>query len=59
MLSQEQGLKEVFENPKSVFSLLSPEEKESVADAGIDELVAMVYFANLRADLITKIRYSA
>lgn len=30
MLSQEQGLKEVFENPKSVFSLLSPEEKEEL-----------------------------
>lgn len=27
MLSKEQGLKEIFENPKSVFSLLSPEER--------------------------------
>lgn len=27
MLSQEQGLKEIFGNPKSVFSLLSPEER--------------------------------
>lgn len=30
MLSQEQGLKEIFENSKSVFSLLSPEEREEL-----------------------------
>lgn len=30
MLSQEQGVKEIFENPKSVFSLLSPQEKEDL-----------------------------
>ncbi len=30
MLSQEQGIKEIFENPKSVFSLLSPPEKEDL-----------------------------
>jgi len=30
MLSQEQGIKEIFENPKSVFSLLSPQEKEEL-----------------------------
>ncbi|WP_163716765.1 Crp/Fnr family transcriptional regulator [Mangrovibacterium lignilyticum] len=30
MLSQEQGIKEIFENPKSVFSLLSPHEKEDL-----------------------------
>lgn len=39
--------------------VLSHEEKESVAGAGIDELIAMVHVANLRADLVTKIRYSA
>ncbi len=30
MLSQEMGIKEIFENPKSVFSLLTPEEKEEL-----------------------------
>ena len=30
MASQEMSLKEVFENPKSVFSILSPEEKEDL-----------------------------
>ncbi|MCW0484192.1 Crp/Fnr family transcriptional regulator [Gaoshiqia sediminis] len=30
MLSQELGIKEIFENPKSVFSLLNPEEKEEL-----------------------------
>ena len=30
MLSQEQGIKEIFENPKSVFSVLSLEEKEKL-----------------------------
>lgn len=30
MLSQEMGIKEIFENPKSVFSLLSPEEQEQL-----------------------------
>jgi CRP/FNR family transcriptional regulator, polysaccharide utilization system transcription regulator len=30
MLSKEMGLKEIFDNPKSVFSSLSPEEKEDV-----------------------------
>lgn len=30
MVSQEMGIKEVFENPKSIFSVLSPEEKEDL-----------------------------
>ncbi|PTN07675.1 Crp/Fnr family transcriptional regulator [Mangrovibacterium marinum] len=30
MLSQEEGIKEIFENPKSVFSLLSPQEKDEL-----------------------------
>jgi len=30
MLSQESGMKEVFENPKSIFSTLTPEEKEDL-----------------------------
>lgn len=30
MLSQELGMKEVFENPKSIFSILTPEEKEDL-----------------------------
>ncbi len=30
MLSQEMGIKEIFENSKSVFSLLSPQEKEEL-----------------------------
>ena len=30
MLNQEMGIKEIFENPKSVFSLLSPVEKEEL-----------------------------
>lgn len=30
MVSQELGIKEVFENPKSIFSILSPDEKEDL-----------------------------
>lgn len=30
MLSHEVGMKEVFENPKSIFSILTPEEKEDL-----------------------------
>ncbi|WP_372773194.1 Crp/Fnr family transcriptional regulator [Mangrovibacterium sp.] len=30
MLTQEQGIKEIFENPKSAFSVLKPEEKEEL-----------------------------
>ena len=30
MLSHEMGMKEVFESPKSIFSLLTPEEKEDL-----------------------------
>ena len=30
MLSHEMGIKEILENPKSIFSLLTPEEKEEL-----------------------------
>lgn len=38
MLSQEQGIKEIFENPKSVFSLLTPFEKEELIKQSTVEL---------------------
>ncbi len=42
MLNQETGIKEIFENPKSVFSLLSPEEKEDA----IPQIILTTYKKN-------------